>query len=1633
MTYFQGEPTAMLCSDPDVDCGSCEGTCRVAPPTEPCECDDGYTGDDCEQGATCAALSNDDLTFPAIVNTEACTDGGEKNSFCELTCADGYYVVSKSDGFCKADAGGATASYQGANVNCRVCSTVEHCLGHEAERRLATGFVPHARRLSGEKGEITCSTAEDSVCSVCAPGYTGQTCEPCPLGKYMSDGSESCSDCAAGQFTSVTGSTACGGCQPGEFVDNMQCVKCDPGKFSVEQNAADCTECAEQTITAEPGLTECASCDAGYYQKNTGRSKCHQCNSMEHCVSGITCTNNRNQQCSNCEEGYYHSKDGKQCKLCTQAEHCTQEHTICTEAEGHFAEGRGDDRDRSMCKEGGCLPGFHVDIDGICLKCPILPNCVKDMEVCKAVDDGGNGSIANGELPDSTCLECKPGWGGDKCEESTIDTECFDQNFMYPDDGTGCVPAVGGGITCEGEPPINGARLEGYPDLNAEQLESLTHPAKEHTYYGCQLECRKDPACELFSYDTATQDCYLHSLDAGCSEEGCAEQSLTFINERGDNGNLVPANGWIAGPKTCTLATCDSMICPQGWWLDMEFIYQNKRGQTRSAVKCQREECSIELDLERCCVPAVCAEYECAEDYVKKAGVEELTCSDREGKMRDEVVMSISGDDALGQFAPACTGDDDRDMCCDVRAKCDSFTPPTGFTHKRNGLHVSKMNCAGAVCTEEADLDTCCDGLATCDTFKCPVSSKAVDVKTGEVRNIDFLARPNPETIFCKGMECDDSWDRDTCCGQRAECADMQCPSGYVNSEWAIRTQIACKGIECTVDADLDRCCFEIVYCDTMIATGDGAICPEGYAPKFDVTNIACDSGSGRCDVRVDRDTCCDKQEECEEMSPTLFDCPAINTNFGPDCDGRCVREMCEEKSSYGCAWGLGPPEMPWNAYTPEGTPEYPSLDDEDQPIGVGACGFAECHREWADCVCPHGEDQWGDDEILEGAFFPSGMHEFTITGMGWHGHIDKFSGECRDSVVNGVAVSMKLSGDGNSEKCPEGYTNKVNPKDTFCAGPWCTVDADFDTCCVKQASCDTLTDTLEGYALKPQPYEILCAGEICDPIVDRDTCCDAQGACADMACPAGTQQKVPVEGESPFLCAMGACDPLVDKDNCCDACAPGKYAATDGSECVDCEQGKYSANGFAGTGSLSCLNCRSGKYADPGMDHCLDCSPIFACSSKAGMFLDAQPTEPPQADFMMMPFNTATCSGSGGDITSEQQCAVACEYLGMEYATDGTNIVESGPAQCFTQQGSFCKFAFTVDPSTAMDTLAPLCVGGGDGDGYAGHGVAIETHGMQSGYIKTGDDKVVETHDADRAAAMVAGLGELQEGEELERRRLTASFVALMAASGSDNVQCSGAGDAICTACHIGYYGSGTNTCTKCAKMENCEYGCGHEDGVSCDGANGAHKQEECGDCKEGFFEPYCTGCTVIDGCMEGKMHCTTAADTQCDKCASGYYPGQPAGGMDVCNACVGIEHCTKAFCTNSNDHICLECEFGYYPAGSKCAPVVFEDKQSLFTYEVGPTSVLPEIAEIGEVLGDVQSCSRLFVSGLNEDFQKTVASMAELTADPERSQQANRDFAASCEDMGCNVESQEIMGFFMFESCQMPSEERTGVLKML
>merc|ERR1711988_1338370 len=249
------------------------------------------------------------------------------------------------------------------------------------------------------------------------------------------------------------------------------------------------------------------------------------------------------------------------------------------------------------------------------------------------------------------------------------------------------------------------------------------------------------------------------------------------------------------------------------------------------------------------------------------------------------------------------------------------------------------------------------------------------------------------------------------------------------------------------------------------------------------------------------------------------------------------------------------------------------------------------------------------------------------------------------------------------------------------------------------------------------------------------------------MACPAGTGQK----SGNP-RCKAAKCDPIVDGGSCCNACPPGYFSAEDGDNvCSPCAAGTYSVNGYNGEGSTSCRACAAGKYSEEGSDHCIDCAPIFACSSKKGTFLDEQPDAPPPAPYTMEPFNTVGCGrDTMGEITTEQQCAAAAAYLGIDYATDGSNVKEEGVAHCFTKMGDAAGFAEDVNPNSASEFFAPICLGA---------------------------------------------------GTDMGRRRLHSAALAVIQ-DGSSNVMCSGPGDAICDKCHIGYFGDGTPTCAKCPPM---------------------------------------------------------------------------------------------------------------------------------------------------------------------------------------------------------------------------------------
>jgi len=453
--------------------------------------------------------------------------------------------------------------------------------------------------------------------------------------------------------------------------------------------------------------------------------------------------------------------------------------------------------------------------------------------------------------------------------------------------------------------------------------------------------------------------------------------------------------------------------------------------RTKSNIKCAADVCTLDDDLETCCVPATCGNWDCPAYFVPKFGVADQECGVHNGQPHcrapernfDQNSQDMDGTASyLSNIDESTTGD--RDLCCEPNEMCSELECPEGWLHHTEGIHVSKRPCKGAHCDLAFDQLTCCQPNAECARdYECPVNQKSVD-KNGVVRFIDFVAKPSPDAngnvLYCAGNECEDSHDRDTCCGHRAECASLSCmgESGdtWTNSNYAIKTEVACKGIECDFETDRDTCCFRRMHCGTMVSNSDGGMCREGWSDKDEPEKILCDGGTGTCDPRVDTETCCDPQETCDEMAPELFDCGGLNKHLIPDdpatpwadgCDSKCVKERCAAEPT--CVWTVGPKGfgMDW----------YGGRDEDDQEIGSGMCGYRECHHEWGDaCVCPSGIDEWDEPEQMEGGFFKPGTGQEAIDYWGWQGSVEDFESVCRWNleeicVLKAAFTEMEVNG----------------------------------------------------------------------------------------------------------------------------------------------------------------------------------------------------------------------------------------------------------------------------------------------------------------------------------------------------------------------------------------------------------------------------------------------------------------------------------------------------------------------------------------------------------------------------------------------------------------------------------------------
>jgi len=91
-----------------------------------------------------------------------------------------------------------------------------------------------------------------STCVACAPGMFGiNTCGSCSLGTFSTEpGQTSCVQCGLGSITAVS---------VFNVTDRSACVKCPPGRATVDVS-----------------LTQCPACNNGFYMQSSGASQCKQ-------------------------------------------------------------------------------------------------------------------------------------------------------------------------------------------------------------------------------------------------------------------------------------------------------------------------------------------------------------------------------------------------------------------------------------------------------------------------------------------------------------------------------------------------------------------------------------------------------------------------------------------------------------------------------------------------------------------------------------------------------------------------------------------------------------------------------------------------------------------------------------------------------------------------------------------------------------------------------------------------------------------------------------------------------------------------------------------------------------------------------------------------------------------------------------------------------------------------------------------------------------------------------------------------------------------------------------------------------------------------------------------------------------
>ena len=220
---------------------------------------------------------------------------------------------------------------------------------------------------------------------------------------------------------------------------------------------------------------------------------------------------------------------------------------------------------------------------------------------------------------------------------------------------------------------------------------------------------------------------------------------------------------------------------------------------------------------------------------------------------------------------------------------CSDYQCPDGYADKDNSDNIY---CKGIVCNETDDKNTCCNEKQKCNEYSCPSG---------------YADKDNSDNIYCKGIVCNETDDKNTCCNEKQKCNEYRCPSGYADKDNS--DNIYCKDSVCNETDDKNTCCNESIDCEGNWSDFSGCSVECGGGTQTRTYNITTQPqyGGSPCPTSPEPQAC--NTDACVVDDTAEGGDPDVCTT--PDTTGYSVVENSLERNNLSvrvsCEDGYGP------------------------------------------------------------------------------------------------------------------------------------------------------------------------------------------------------------------------------------------------------------------------------------------------------------------------------------------------------------------------------------------------------------------------------------------------------------------------------------------------------------------------------------------------------------------------------------------------------------------------------------------------------------------------------------------------------------------------------------------------------